>query len=31
MVRVPQQDVADEVIDKLDQAYGGDVRQDIRL
>ena len=31
MVRVPQHDIDDEVIEKLDQAYGGDVRQDIRL
>ena len=31
MVRVPQDNVASDVIDKLDQAYGADVRQDIRL
>jgi molecular chaperone DnaJ len=31
MVRVPQEKVADELIDKLDQAYGGNVRQDLKL
>jgi curved DNA-binding protein len=31
MVRVPQDNVASDVIDKLDQAYRADVRQDIRL
>ena len=31
MVRVPKEDVAQEVIDKIDQAYGESVRQHIRL
>ena len=31
MVRVPNEDVAEEVIDKIDQAYGENVRQNIRL
>jgi len=31
MVRVPKQEVAQEVIDKIDQAYGENLRQDIRL
>jgi len=31
MVRVPKEEVAQEVIDKIDQAYGENVRQNIRL
>ncbi len=31
MVRVPKEEVAQEVIDKLDRAYGEDVRKDLRL
>ena len=31
MVRVPQEKVAQEVIDKIDQAYGDDVRKNLRL
>jgi curved DNA-binding protein len=31
MVRVPKEKVAHEVIDKIDQAYGDDVRKDVRL
>jgi curved DNA-binding protein len=31
MVRVPQEKVADELIDKIDQAYGGNVRKDVKL
>jgi hypothetical protein len=31
MVRVPKEDIAQEVIDKIDQAYGESVRQNIRL
>jgi molecular chaperone DnaJ len=31
MVRVPQDQVADDVIDKLDQAYSDDVRKSLRL
>ena len=31
MVRVPKEKVAHEVIEKIDQAYGDDVRKDVRL
>jgi molecular chaperone DnaJ len=31
MVRVPSEKVTDEVIDQIDQAYGDDVRKDIKL
>jgi DnaJ-class molecular chaperone len=31
MVRVPKEEIAQEVIDKVDQAYGENVRQNIRL
>jgi molecular chaperone DnaJ len=31
MVRVPKEKIADEVIERIDQAYGGDVRKDVRL
>ena len=31
MVRVPKEEVAQEVIDKIDQAYGENVRQNMRL
>lgn len=31
MVRVPKENVTDEVIDKIDQAYGDDVRKDVKL
>jgi molecular chaperone DnaJ len=31
MVRVPKKEVAQEAIDKIDQAYGEDVRKDLRL
>jgi len=31
MVRVPKEQLADDVIEKIDQAYGDDVRKDIRL
>jgi molecular chaperone DnaJ len=31
MVRVPKEQVADDVIEKIDQAYSDDVRKDIRL
>jgi DnaJ-class molecular chaperone len=31
MVRVPKEEIAQEVIDKIDQAYGENVRQNIRL
>ena len=31
MVRTPNADLADEVINKIDQAYGEDVRQNVRL
>ena len=31
MVRVPKEKVAHEVIDKIDQAYGEDVRKNLRL
>jgi molecular chaperone DnaJ len=31
MIRAPHEKVADEVIEKIDRAYGGDVRKDLRL
>ena len=31
MVRVPKEKVAHDVIEKIDQAYGEDVRKDLRL
>jgi DnaJ-class molecular chaperone len=31
MVRVPKETVAHDVIEKLDRAYGEDVRKDVRL
>jgi molecular chaperone DnaJ len=31
MVRVPKDQVADDVVEKIDQAYGEDVRKDVRL
>jgi len=31
MVRVPQEKVTDELSDKIDQAYGGNVRKDVKL
>jgi DnaJ-class molecular chaperone len=31
MVRVPQEQIADEVIDKIDRAYADNVRKDVRL
>ena len=31
MVRVPKEELAQEVIDQIDQAYGDDVRKDLRL
>jgi len=31
MIRVPKEKVAPEAIDKIDQAYGEDVREDVRL
>jgi DnaJ-class molecular chaperone len=31
MVRVPKEKVAHDVIEKIDQAYGGDVRRDLLL
>ena len=31
MVRVPKEEVAEEIIDKIDQAYGDDVRKNLRL
>jgi hypothetical protein len=31
MVRVPQERIADEVIDKIDRAYAENVRKDVRL
>ena len=31
MVRVPTETIAHDVIEKIDQAYGEDVRKDIRL
>jgi curved DNA-binding protein len=31
MVRVPKEEVAQEAIDKIDQAYGEDVRKNLRL
>lgn len=31
MIRVPKDEIAHEVIEKFDQAYGEDVRQDLRL
>jgi DnaJ-class molecular chaperone len=31
MVRVPQERIADEVIDKIDRAYADNVRKDVRL
>jgi hypothetical protein len=31
MVRVPKKKVAQDAIDQIDQAYGEDVRKDLRL
>jgi hypothetical protein len=31
MIRVPKEKVAHDTIDKIDQAYGEDVRKDVRL
>ncbi|HSK30276.1 MAG TPA: DnaJ C-terminal domain-containing protein, partial [Candidatus Limnocylindria bacterium] len=31
MVRVPKEGIASEVIEKIDRAYGEDVRKDMRL
>jgi hypothetical protein len=31
MVRVPKEEIAEEVIDKIEQGYGDDVRKNLRL
>jgi hypothetical protein len=31
MVRVPKDEIAQDVIDKIDRAYGENVRKDLRL